>query len=225
MNCNLTFQMALLLCLIRVYKRIFMVEKLMGNPSLTTTNNLTDAEIMLKIAGYDSKAFELLYDRYSPILFALIKRIIPNQEIAEGILQDVFLIFSRQVDQFDYKSCDVYTWLIILTRNKTVDVLRRRLGREKRQYTDDYEREEILPKLSPEIKALEFSDVIRMKNNIQSAFNSLPDSQRTLIELAYYEGQDENFIAENLRIPVSSVKSKLRLANASLMKQIFYGGK
>ncbi|NWG28385.1 MAG: sigma-70 family RNA polymerase sigma factor [Ignavibacteriaceae bacterium] len=197
----------------------------MGNLSVTTNNTLTDTEIMLKIAGYDSTALELLYDRYSPILFALIKRIIPNQEIAEGILYDVFIIISKHLDQLDYKSCDVYTWLITLTRNKAVDVLRRRLGKEKRQYNDEYEKEEILPKLSPEIKALEFADIIRMKNNIQSAFNSLPDSQRTLIELAYYEGQDENFIAENLRIPVSSVKSKLRLANASLMKQIFYGGK
>jgi RNA polymerase sigma-70 factor, ECF subfamily len=60
-----------------------------------------------------------------------------------------------------------------------------------------------------------------MRKKIQEAFNSLTDAQKLVIDLAYYEGVDENIIAERLKIPVSSVKSKLRLANASLMKQIF----
>ena len=72
----------------------------------------TDAEIMLKIAGYDSKALELLYNRYSPMLYALTKRIIPNQELAEEVLSEVFVIILKQIDQFDYKSSDVYAcWL------------------------------------------------------------------------------------------------------------------
>ena len=188
---------------------------------MSNYNILTDAEIMLKIAGYDSKALELLYDRYAPQLYALIKRIIPNQELAEEVLSEVFVIILKQIDQFDFKSNDVYTWLITLTRNKAVDAMKRGQGKEKRKYTYEYEKEEILPKLSPEIKAIEFSNVIDMRNKIQEAFNSLTDAQKLVIDLAYYEGVDENIIAERLKIPVSSVKSKLRLANASLMKQIF----
>ena len=188
---------------------------------MSNFNILTDAEIMLKIAGYDSKALELLYDRYAPQLYALIKRIIPNQELAEEVLSEVFVIILKQIDQFDFKSNDVYTWLITLTRNKAVDAMKRGQGKEKRKYTYEYEKEEILPKLSPEIKAIEFSNVIDMRKKIQEAFNSLTDAQKLVIDLAYYEGVDENIIAERLKIPVSSVKSKLRLANASLMKQIF----
>jgi len=188
---------------------------------MSNYNILTDAEIMLKIAGYDSKALELLYDRYAPQLYALIKRIIPNQELAEEVLSEVFVIILKQIDQFDFKSNDVYTWLITLTRNKAIDAMKRGQGKEKRKSTEEFEKEEILPKLSPEIKAIEFSNVIDMRKKIQEAFNSLTDAQKLVIDLAYYEGVDENVIAERLKIPVSSVKSKLRLANASMMKQIF----
>jgi RNA polymerase sigma-70 factor (ECF subfamily) len=188
---------------------------------MSTDRKITDAEIMLKIAGYDSKALELLYDRYSPMLYALIKKIIPNQELAEEVLSEVFVIILKQIDQFDYKSSDVYTWLVTLTRNKAIDAMKRGQGKEKAKYTEEYEKEEILPKLSPEINAIEFSDVIDMREKIQVAFNSLTDAQKLVVDLSYYEGLDESVIAEKLKIPVSSVKSKLRLANASLMKQIF----
>lgn len=182
---------------------------------------LTDAEIMLKIAGYDSKALELLYNRYAPMLYALTKRIIPNQELAEEVLSEVFVIILKQIDQFDYKSNDVYTWLVTLTRNKAIDAMKRAQGKEKRMYTEEYEKEEIIPKLSPEIKAVEFADVVGMRDKIETAIKSLSDAQKYVLDLSFYEGLDENMIAERLKIPVSSVKSKLRLANASLMKQIF----
>jgi len=192
-----------------------------GSWKLSADDIFTDAEIMLKIAGYDSKALELLYNRYSPMLYALTKRIIPNQELAEEVLSEVFVIILKQIDQFDYKSSDVYAWLVTLTRNKAIDAMKRAQGKEKRIYTEEYEKEEIIPKLSPEIKAMEFADVVGMRDKIQTAVNSLSDAQRHVIDLSYFEGLDENVIAERLKIPVSSVKSKLRLANASLMKQIF----
>jgi RNA polymerase sigma-70 factor, ECF subfamily len=188
---------------------------------LSSDGILTDAEIMLKIAGYDSSALEMLYDRYAPLLYALIKKIIPNQELADKVLSEVFVITLKQIDQFDFKSSDVYTWLVTLTRNKAIDSMKRQQGKEKRVYTEEFEKDEIIPKLSPEIKAMEFADVTRRRNYIQAAINSLTDAQKSLLDLSYYEGLDESMIAERLKIPVSSVKSKLRLVNASLMKQIF----
>lgn len=188
---------------------------------MSSNGILTDAEIMLKIAGYDSSALELLYDRYAPMLYALIKKIIPNQELADKVLSEVFVITLKQIDQFDFKSSDVYTWLVTLTRNKAIDSMKRQNGMEKRVYTEEFEKDEIIPKLSPEIKAMELADVTRMRNNVQAAINSLTDAQKSLLDLSYYEGLDESMIAERLKIPVSSVKSKLRLVNASLMKQIF----
>jgi RNA polymerase sigma-70 factor (ECF subfamily) len=188
---------------------------------MTSAGTQTDAEIMLKLAGYDSKALEQLYDRYSSMLYALIRKIIPDKELAEEVLSDVFVITWRQMDQFDFKSNNVFTWLVTLARNKAVDAMKREMGKEKREYTEEYEKEEILPKLSPEIKAIEFADVNEMREKIKAAISSLADTQKSVIDLSYFEGLDENVIAERLKIPVSSVKSKLHLANNSLTKQIF----
>jgi RNA polymerase sigma-70 factor (ECF subfamily) len=155
---------------------------------LSSDGILTDAEIMLKIAGYDSSALELLYDRYAPMLYALIKKIIPNQELADKVLSEVFVITLKQIDPFDFKSSDVYTWMVTLTRNKAIDSMKRQQGKEKRAYTEEFEKDEIIPKLSPEIKAMEFADVTRRRNYIQTAINSLTDAQKSLLDLSYYEG-------------------------------------
>ena len=182
--------------------------------------SLTDAEIMLKIAGYDSKALEQLYDRYTPLLYTLIKKIIPEKETAEEVLSEVFVIIWRQIDHFDFSSSNVYTWMVTLARNKAIDVINRTIGKVTEEYTDDYEKEKILPKLSPEIESVELEEVLGMKEKIEGAMKSLTDAQRYVIELSYFEGLDESGIAEKLKIPSSTVKSKLQVAIGNLMKKI-----
>jgi RNA polymerase sigma-70 factor (ECF subfamily) len=187
---------------------------------LPEVKSLTDSEIMLKIAGYDSKALEQLYDRYTPLLYTLIKRIIPDKETAEDVLSEVFVIIWRHIDQFDFKSTNVYTWIVTLARNKAIDVKNRNMGKVTEEYTEDYEKEKVLPKLSHEIESVELEDVLEMKGKIEGAIKSLTDAQRYVMELSYYEGVDEIGIAEKLKIPSSTVKSKLQVAIGNLMKKI-----
>lgn len=187
---------------------------------MSEVKSLTDAEIMLKIAEYDSKALELLYDRYTPLLYTLIKKIIPEKETAEEVLSEVFVIIWRQIDHFDFSSSNVYTWMVTLARNKAIDVKNRTIGRVTEEYTDDYEKEKILPKLAPEIESVELEEVLGMKEKIEGAMKSLTDAQRYVIELSYFEGLDESGIAEKLKIPSSTVKSKLQVAIGNLMKKI-----
>jgi len=187
---------------------------------LPEVKSLTDSEIMLKITGYDSKALEQLYDRYTPLLYTLIKRIIPDKETAEEVLSEVFVIIWRQIDQVDFKSINVYTWMVTLARNKAIDVKNRNMGKVTEEYSEDYEKEKILPKLSQEIESVELEDVLEMKGKIEGAIKSLTDAQRYVMELSYYEGVDEIGIAEKLKIPSSTVKSKLQVAIGNLMKKI-----
>ena len=187
---------------------------------MSEVKSLTDAEIMLKITEYDSKALEQLYDRYTPILYTLIKRIIPEKETAEEVLSEVFVIIWRQIDHFDFSTSNVYTWMVTLARNKAIDVKNRSIGKVTEEYTDDYEKEKILPKLSPEIESVDLEEVLGMKEKIEGAMKSLTDAQRYVIELSYFEGLDESGIAEKLKIPSSTVKSKLQVAIGNLMKKI-----
>lgn len=187
---------------------------------MTDSNSLTDAEIMLKISGYDSKSLEQLYDRYAPILYTLIKKIVTDKETAEEILSDVFVIVWRQIDQFDFKVNNVYTWLITLTRNKAIDVMNRKNEKVLPEYNDEYEKEHILPKLSPEIEALELKDVMNKKEKIEKALDSLTDAQKYVLELSYYGGMDQSEIADKLNIPAGTVKSKLQVAFGKLMQKV-----
>lgn len=187
---------------------------------MSEVKSLTDSEIMQKIAGYDSKALEQLYDRYTPLLYTLIKKIIPDKETAEEVLSDVFVIIWRRIDEIDFKNSNVFTWMITLARNKAIDVKNRNEGKKAEAYTDDYEKEKILPKLSPEIESVELEEVLGMKEKIENAIKSLTEAQRYVMELSYYEGLDESGIAEKLKIPSSTVKSKLQVAIGNLMKKI-----
>ena len=187
---------------------------------MADSDSLTDAEIMLKVAGYDSKALEKLYDRYAPILYTLIKKIVTEKETAEEILSDVFVLVWRQIDQFDFKTNNVYTWLVTLARNKAIDVVNRKNGKLLPEYDEDYEKEFILPKLSPEIEPMELSEVMNKKERIEKALASLTDAQKYVLELSYYGGMDQAEIAGKLNIPTVTVKSKLQVAFGNLMKKV-----
>lgn len=191
-----------------------------GETNVANSDSITDAEIMLKVAGYDSKALEQLYDRYAPILYTLIKKIVTDKETAEEILSDVFVIVWRQIDQFNFKTNNIYTWLITLARNKAIDELNRRGGKQLPDYNDDYEKENIIPKLSPEIESMELEDVLNKKEKIEKALSSLTDAQKYVLELSYYGGMDQAEIARKLNIPTMTVKSKLQVAFGNLMQKV-----
>jgi RNA polymerase sigma-70 factor (ECF subfamily) len=192
----------------------------MGETEVAESNSLKDAEIMLKIAGYDSKALEQLYDRYAPFLYTLIKKIVTDKETAEEILSDVFVIIWRQIDQFDFKTNNIYTWLVTLARNKAIDVLNRRGGKMLPEYSDEYEKEHIIPKLSKEVETLELEEVLNRKEKMEIALSSLTDAQRYVLELSYYGGMDQEEIANKLKIPTVTVKSKLQVAIGNLMQKL-----
>ncbi len=182
----------------------------------------SDFELLQKVAEYDSKALEELYDRYSSLLYTLIKSIVKEEETSEEILSDVFVIIWGKINKYDFSNKNVYTWLITLAHNKAVDALRRSRGELGIQdYSDEYENDYIIPKLSMDSKPVELNDVVNMKEEVNSALNNLTDAQKYVIQLAYYEGLSEKQIADKLKIPLPTVKSKLKIALSNLKDNLF----
>lgn len=177
---------------------------------------ITDFELMQKIISKDSKALEHLYDRYSPVLYALINKIVRSRDVAEEVLADVFLIIWKKYYMFDVSTENVYSWLISLARNKAVDTKKRMYGHLTVEYTDDYEDEFILPALSKEIDPMDLTTALEIRTNIDKSFQALTDAQRYVLNLAYYEGMTEKEIAERLNIPLQTVNSKIRIAITNL---------
>jgi RNA polymerase sigma-70 factor, ECF subfamily len=183
-----------------------------------------DIDVMKRVAAYDSKALEILYDRYSPLLYTLIKKIAVEESLAEEILTEVFVIIWRRIELFDIYSGNVYTWLVTLARNKAVDTVRRKNENMKMpEYTKDYEINYILPSLSKQIDPLDLATTNAIKDSFEVALNKLTDAQQYVIYLAYYEGLTQIEISEKLNIPYATVKSKIKIASTNLREYLLKG--
>lgn len=173
--------------------------------------NLTDIELMREIANFESRALEELYDRYSPLLFTIIKKIAPDISTAEKILVDVFVIVWRKTSKFDFNHGNVYSWLVTLARNKAVDTLRR--GRHSlsttQVYDEDYEDYFIIPTFPSDMDSLDLNTALSLKPKIERALSKLTDTQKYVLHLAYYEGYTIDEIADKLNVPIETVRSKV----------------
>lgn len=181
---------------------------------------LTDRELIERVINKDSKALEILYDRYSPILFTLVNKIVTDKSNAENILADIFVIIWQKSNLNNFNAQNLYTWLILLTRNKSIDSVKRERGEIIDEYTDDYENQVVLPKISPKISSLELDEAFDKRGTIYSAVNQLTEAQQYVLSLVYYEGLSEKEIAKKLNIPVPTVKSKLRVALNSIRENL-----
>ncbi len=187
--------------------------------------SLSDIQIMSKVGEYDSKALEELYNRYSPILYSLIKKIVEDKTKAEEVLADVFVLVWKKKNSSNISDANVYTWLITLARNKAVDIRRRDENSEEGmpEYNDDYEDYFIIPKLSESIDPLDLNKALSVKDNFEEALNKLTDAQKFVLILAYYEGKTQSEIAKQLNIPVATVKSKIKLSLSNLKQNLVSG--
>lgn len=174
----------------------------------------SDTELLQKIAKYDSRALEELYDRYSQVLFTVIKKIAPGEEATEKTLVDVFTIIWRKAGMFNSEHGSAYTWLITLARNKAIDDVRRSRSSQINwdEYDDNYEDFYIVPTLSDKIDDLDFDTANRLGPKVEEALNGLSDAQKYVIHLAYYEGYTMDEIAGKLNIPLETVRAKITTA-------------
>lgn len=184
------------------------------------TTELNDIELFKRILNKDSKALEALYDRYSPVLFTFIKRIVNDTVIADEVLTDVFVIIWQKTSRLNFEHHNPYAVLINLCRNKALDTLRRAQNIELPEYTSDFEDEFILPKLSIHTPQNDLSKILLNREKIQFAIHSLTEAQQYVISLAYYDGLTESDIAAKLNIPLLTVKSKIRVALNSIKENL-----
>ncbi|RPI62799.1 MAG: sigma-70 family RNA polymerase sigma factor [Ignavibacteriales bacterium] len=181
---------------------------------------IADIELFQKISNRDSKALESLYDRYSPVLYTLVKRIVVDKEVAEEILADIFVIIWQKSSMFDINSGNLYSWLINLSRNKALDFIRREKSLITDEYNDEYENVFIIPTISTLIPSNDLDKTFSNREKIYSAVHNLTEAQQYVLSLAYYDGLTESEIAKKLNIPLLTVKSKIRVALNSVKENL-----
>lgn len=160
-----------------------------------------DRRAITRIPGGDLRAIEELYDRHGRTIFSLAVRILENPADAEEVVQDVFAQVWRQAGRYDDSRGAPIAWLLTIARSRAIDRLRARRGTGERLRLDSP------PGLPDQEQQVITSEDI---GRLRTALSALSDSQRSAIELAYYEGLSQSAIAERLGEPLGTVKTRIR---------------
>jgi RNA polymerase sigma-70 factor (ECF subfamily) len=167
----------------------------------------TDAELVAAIAARDLPAFSELYDRHAAHLYALCRRMLHSVEDAEEALQDAFVQVWAQASRFDPARASVVGWLIVMTRTRALDRLRRTRGAAAHADTQRLP-EHAAPGRGPEHDVLDREQSSRISRLV----DALPAANRVALELAFYEGLTHAEIAAVLCQPLGTVKTRIRQA-------------
>ena len=165
-----------------------------------------DARLIRAASKGDQKALAELYDRYSPLLIALGQRILGNRREVEDLLHDVFIEAWRRSKDYDATRGTVRAWLVMRMRSRALDRVRA-AGRAKVVLQDEG---------LPEREAPDDPSIAPDQARVRAAVERLPEDQRVVLQLGYFEGMTSSEIAKQLGVPIGTVKSRVARGLTSL---------
>ena len=190
-----------------------------GSDPFADLSAVSDADLITLVTRGDQDALEVLYERYSRAVYSFSLRIVGDAQVAEEILQEVFVRAWQQGGSFQAARGSLITWLLSITHNLSIDEVRRRKRRP--QKADAEEPETILASLPDEGSDVEEEVWLSsLRVSIQDALQQLPAAQREAIELAYFQGLTQREIAEVLGEPLGTIKTRMRLGMLKLREQL-----
>lgn len=174
----------------------------MASTVRTTTD---DQHALERMKRGEEGALAELYDRHGRFVYALALRIVRDRGDAEDITQDVFVQAWKQSDRFDAGRGHVVAWLLNIARARAIDLLRRRRSRpQPAEHDAPEEATDLEPGQDVQL------DWSRRAAAVQQAMASLPVLQRMAVELAFFEGLTHAEIAEQLEVPLGTIKTRVR---------------
>ena len=181
--------------------------------------SLSDADLIGRAAEGDARALEVLYDRYSRVVFSFGLRIVGDPQLAEELLQEVFFRAWQQGGSFRSNKGSFITWLLSITHNMAIDAIRKRQRRPQKANAAD-------PALllanvadgGPPVE--QHAELGMLRDVLRDAIALLPEPQRVAIELAYFRGLTQREIAETLGEPLGTIKTRMRLGMRKLREYL-----
>ena len=181
----------------------------------TTASAPPDVDMLDRITRGDAVAFAEFYDRHGGRLYALAIRILKDATLAEDLLQEVFLALWKNARHFDSGRGSPLGWLMVLCRNRAIDMLRG--AQRRRAHISGWEPSQLeslaIPTRDEPCHRIEMEMLQQM---VRKALLELPAAQRQLLEMAYFSGLSQSEIAAELRLPLGTVKTRLRLGMQKL---------
>lgn len=177
--------------------------------------SLDDRALVAEAARGEVKAFAALYDRFAGLMLATAKRMLGDRGGAEDLVHDVFMEVWRSCDSYDPNRATVRTWILVRLRSRALDRLRSATVR--REVTSD----EVTPNESA--PGAEDPSLAPDRAAVVRALTELPDEQRIVIELSYFQGLSSSEIAERMGSPLGTVKSRTAAGLAKIRSAMQIG--
>jgi RNA polymerase sigma factor (sigma-70 family) len=170
-----------------------------------------EQELITALKARDDQAFSYLYDQYCSSLYSIILQIVKSPETAKDILQEVFVNIWRKIESYDPSRGRLYTWMLNISRNASIDMLR------SKSHQNNQKNREITESVYGGDQVTQTSiDSI----GLAGFLGKLRPEQRVLIELAYFKGYTHEEIAQIEDIPLGTVKTRIRNALLQLREFI-----
>jgi RNA polymerase sigma-70 factor, ECF subfamily len=176
---------------------------------------LSDAALLRLVAERQPDALSELYDRFSPTLLALARRILGVSADAEEVLQEVFVQVWNRGERYDPARSSVSTWLVLIARSRAIDRLRGRKVIERTREAGAQAAQD-LGELHTSPEAIQNVLTRQRHERVRRELEALPPEQRQVLEMAFYEGLTQSEIAARAGLPLGTVKTRTLLAMKKL---------
>jgi RNA polymerase sigma factor (sigma-70 family) len=191
-----------------LFRRASLREESTSSPD-EKSKECSDEALLAAISEKSVWAMELLYERYNRMLYAFVYHIVADHQITEDLIQETFFAVWQHANSYTVHSGKVRSWLIAIAHHRAIDYLRRLQHRSALHHIPleqvDLTEQAQVPDVWDETWQSVQRDLIR------SALFHLPNEQRMVIELAYFQGWTHSQIAEGCQLPLGTVKARMRL--------------
>ncbi|MGH3745426.1 MAG: sigma-70 family RNA polymerase sigma factor [Mycobacteriales bacterium] len=176
-----------------------------SRPRTQSEAPVEDATLVGRIRSGDGEALAALYERYGAPCYSLARRILGDEQLAQDVVQEVFLALWKDAQRYDANRGGFATWLLSMTHHKAVDVVRREENLRKRRSAAEAQENFAPPVPQPDDQAW----ASLRRDRVRAALSRLPDRQREALGLAYYGGYTQREIAGLTASPLGTVKTRM----------------
>jgi RNA polymerase sigma-70 factor (ECF subfamily) len=180
-------------------------------------SNAEDVALIRRIVDADETALGALYDRWVRSLYSLVFHLLKDADEAEDVVEETFWQAWRKASSYEPSRGAVSTWLLTIGRRRALDRLRAKGRRREESMSQPGLLADIASPLPDPLQAVEGSE---RRSQVRAALRELPDEQRAVLEMGYFQGLSQTEIAEMTGQPLGTVKTRMRLAMQKLREPL-----
>jgi RNA polymerase sigma-70 factor (ECF subfamily) len=181
-------------------------------------SNAEDVALIRRICDADETALGALYDRWVRSLYSLVFHLLMDADEAEDVVEETFWQAWRKASSYEPSRGAVSTWLLTIGRRRALDRLRAKRRRREEPLTR--EGSVLAAMASPALDPSQLAEGSERRTHVLAALRELPEEQREVLELGYFQGLSQTEIAEATGQPLGTVKTRMRLAMQKLREPL-----